>query len=324
MIHNSIKEAKEIALDATIRGLLTEPETARLLYEGLDNYNVFAQQFFCDLLPPDRTRAVRDDLRLNDDSMLKLWGLNTCFVSSSADKEGDLFIDPASLQITREQGVTNVVVAHHPLSWLRQKQQLEDHLNDVAPIQIFGHVHTNRIHMNRDWIRVTAGATHPDRQEPGWEPGYNLIDLHVEHDNGTRWLHVNTHVRVWQTAPGGFQPKKDRRRDVFEHRILLEPWESSHARTVPASSTGSASTDAHLVVPEVAPMTRLREIGIRFYRLSFSKKSEIAGRLNLLEAEDMTQPDFERFRRVLFRAHERGKVGELENAISEAEEVGGS
>jgi len=31
--------------------LLLDADAARLLYESLDNYNAFAQQFFCDLLP---------------------------------------------------------------------------------------------------------------------------------------------------------------------------------------------------------------------------------------------------------------------------------
>jgi len=68
-------------------------------------------------------------------------------------------------------------------------------------------------------------------------------------------------------------------------------------------------------------MNTLRDIGLRFYRLSFSKKSEIAGRLNLLEEEDMRQPDYERFRRVFLRAHERGRLNELAAAVRAAEEA---
>ncbi|MFC7053078.1 hypothetical protein ACFQI3_10305 [Hansschlegelia quercus] len=66
-------------------------------------------------------------------------------------------------------------------------------------------------------------------------------------------------------------------------------------------------------------MTRLRELGIRFYGLTFSQKSEIVGRLALLEDNDIAQPDFERFRRVFIRASERGKLADLEQAITEAE-----
>ncbi|KAH0536749.1 hypothetical protein GP486_008860, partial [Trichoglossum hirsutum] len=210
-LHRDIKSASDISLDAVIRGFLTDKDGARLLYESLDNYNAFANQFLCDLLPPDRTRTFRD-LPLNDGSTLRIWGLNTAFVSSTADREGDLFVDPSSTQITRETGVTNFVLAHHHLSWLRRRQALEDHLNDVAPVQLFGHVHTNRIIMERDWVRLTASATHPDRHEAAWEPGYNIIELLVDGKGTERRLHIQAHVRIWQTAPGGFRAKEDTRK----------------------------------------------------------------------------------------------------------------
>jgi GTPase-associated adaptor domain len=133
-------------------------------------------------------------------------------------------------------------------------------------------------------------------------------------------MKVRAHVRVWQEAPGGFVPKKDRGGvDVFEHSIQLEPWEGGHVvvEAEPASIEASLDTPS-LAVPEAGVVTRLREIGVRFYQLSFSEKSEIAGRLKLLEEEDMNQPDFERFRRVFLRAHSRGQLEELAQAISDA------
>jgi len=328
MIHRDIKGAADAS--DTIARHMRDPDARRLLYEGLDNYNEFALQFLCDLLPPDRTRAVRD-LTLCDGSTLRLWGLNTAFVSSQHDKQGSLFVDPASRQITREDGVINLVVAHHHLSWLAQAQQLEDHLGDVAPIQLFGHVHTNRILMNRDFVRLTASAANPDRREAGWEPGYNLIELSIDGGHDHRRLHLRAHVRVWQEAPGGFQAKMDRTSPVFEHFIDLAPWHPPVATGVSLVEVASGNSSNGL--PKVLTgsgdslsegghaMNTLRDVGLRFYRLSFSKKSEIAGRLELLEDEDMGQPDFERFRRVFMRAHERGRLDELADAVRAAEQA---
>ncbi len=173
-LHNQIKAAGDLVIDSTLSGLLRNKETARLLYEPLDAYNLFAGQFFCDLLPPNRTVAKRD-LTLNDGSTLRLWGLNSAFVSSSADKPRDLFVDPACYQIMKTPGVENLVMCHHPYHWLRTGQVLKGFLDDVARIQLFGHEHRNRIEMGRDCIRLAAAAVHPDRTEPGWEPGYNLM-----------------------------------------------------------------------------------------------------------------------------------------------------
>lgn len=321
VLHDEIKRASELTVNDVITGFLSDEETSRPLYRSLDSYNLFAGQFFCSLLPPNRTRIKRD-LVLNDGSTLRLWGLNTAFVSSSADREGDLFIDEASLQIPREDGVTNMVIAHHHLSWLRQKQSLEDHLGDVAPIQVFGHIHTNRISMNRDYIRLTASATHPDRYEHGWEPGYNFLEIDVEGTGANRGLHVRAHVRIWQQAPGGFRAKTDRSSDVFDHRIALEPWERSPDNAmspVVANAEDFASTEEDAASLETKAVTLMRDIGIRFYGLSFSQKAEIAGRLALFEEGDIRKPDFERFRQVIIRAHERNKLEDLKRAVEEAE-----
>ncbi len=318
MVHDRIKGSANAG--AEIAKQLRDPEACALLYRSLANYNQFALQFFCDLLPPERTRATRD-LRLNDGSTLRLWGLNTSFVSSSNDREGTLFVDPATLQITREAGVVNMVIAHHHLSWLAQARAVEDHLNDVAHLQLFGHVHTNRVDLNRDYVRLTASAANPDRYEQDWEPGYNLVELSILDSAEGRTLSVRTHARVWQRAPGGFQAKRDKHSDVFAHTIRLEPWRpGSNSGAAVGRSAGSANESTTMPIEEGAAMDTLRDLGLRFYRLSFSKKSEIAGRLELLEEEDMSLPDHERFRRVFIRAHERGMLDALGDAVTSAEQ----
>jgi predicted phosphodiesterase len=313
LIHNRIKDATDEQRESTIRGFISDKEAARLLYESLDNYNLFAQQFLCDLLPPERTRATRD-LKLNDGSVLRLWGLNSCFVSSSHDKEGSLFLDTASFQITRDPGVVNLVAMHHHLDWLRQRQQIDDHLSDVAAIQLLGHVHTSRIKMDRDYLRIVASAAQPDRRETGWEPGYNIMEIEIEGTGEERTLVTRTHIRIWQTAPSGFKAKMDKSKDVFVHPIKLECWEAPSAPQIETI----APLPQQPATAKLIAMAAIREIGVQFYQLSFSQKSAIAGQLGLLEEEDMAAPDFERFRRVFMRAQERGLIEELKGAIAQA------
>lgn len=319
LLHKAIKNAGDLTNQEIARHL-SDKDAQRLLYQSLENYNQFAFQFFCDLMPPNRTRAQRD-VTLNDGSTLRLWGLNSAFVSSSQDKLGDIFVDPASFQITREKGVVNLVITHHHLSWLRQAQEFEDHFNSVAPLQIFGHVHINRIVRNRDYLRLTASAANPDRSEPGWEPGYNLIELSVTGAPEARVLHTRSHVRIWQASAAEFNAKLDRQSFSFDHDIRLENW-------YPPVEQVRTYDDVLVVEPEVTAMESgrgevmdsLRDLGLRFYRLSFSKKLEIAGRLELLEEEDMSLPDFERFRRVFIRASDRGIVQDFNHAVTAAEQ----
>jgi predicted phosphohydrolase len=315
-IHHDIKNAGSVTLEGMLRGLLTDPETARLLYEALGPYNQFASQFFCDLLPPERTIAKRD-LSLDDGSVLRLSGLNSAFVSSAADKPRDLFVDPACFQLQKERGIEHLVMCHHPYSWLRQGDDLKDFLNDVARIQLFGHEHTNRIELGRDWVRVAASAAHPDKTEPGWEPGYNLLEVNVDRTGPKRVMKVGVHVRVWQSRPGQFRPKMDRANEVFRQTIELDDWSAPSQPTTEGQKDVEISAEAK-ATPEtvrIDPMDSLRDIGVRFFKLTLSQKSAIAGKLNLLEEVDANQPDFERFRRAFIRARERGMVEDLDREI---------
>ena len=65
-------------------------------------------------------------------------------------------------------------------------------------------------------------------------------------------------------------------------------------------------------------MSELRNAVLQFSQLKFSKKLEIAGRLELLEDFDTFVPDFERFRRIFDRAVEQGKLDTLIKDINNA------
>lgn len=59
----------------------------------------------------------------------------------------------------------------------------------------------------------------------------------------------------------------------------------------------------------------LQNVCVRFFKLSLNQKSAIANKLNLLDGEDISQPDFELFRRVLIRARERGQIEDLDREV---------
>jgi predicted MPP superfamily phosphohydrolase len=312
-LHRDIKNASPISLDATVSGLLKDPDAGPLLYKSIEPYNDFAQQFFCSLLPPERTLCERE-LSFPDGSKLRLIGVNSTFVSGEGDREKDLCVDVAALQISTDPARVNVVLCHHPYSWLRNGDVLEDHLATVARVHLFGHVHTSRIQLNRDFVRVSASAAHPDRTEHGWEPGYNLIDLETAGTADTRKLTIKIHVRIWQNRPGQFHAKFDKSKDVFEYEISLEPWESAKTDASGGTSGIEPSSSSPGPLTEES-MEKLRDISIRFFKLTASQRALIAGKLALVEAEDKDLPDFERTRRILLRAKERNLITKLENEL---------
>lgn len=93
-IHNDIKATKDPKLlPGKLAQLLNEEDSRDWLYRSIQNYNDFATQYFCDLLPPNRTTVERR-FELNDGSILCITGLNSAFVSSQNDKEGTRRFNP--------------------------------------------------------------------------------------------------------------------------------------------------------------------------------------------------------------------------------------
>ena len=46
-----------------------------------------------------------------------------------------------------------------------------------AAIHMFGHKHRQRITREAAYVRFGAAAVNPNPNEPGWQPGYNLVDM---------------------------------------------------------------------------------------------------------------------------------------------------
>ena len=173
----------------------------------------------------------------------------------------------------------------------------------------------------RDWIRIAASAAHPDRRNKGWEPGYNLLELTVDGAGAHRKLMVKAHVRIWQNRPDQFVSKMDGQADHFAQSIGLESWTPSASQPSDEIHQPKLTVGSHHAVAgieEDTSMTSLRDLSIRFFKLTFSKRLEIAGKLDLFEEDDQKLPDHERFRRVLLRARERDQLGDLKAALDEA------
>jgi hypothetical protein len=109
--------------------------------------------------------------------------------------------------------------------------------------------------------------------------------------------------------------------DHFSQSIVLEAWTAP--QTPPKSNEVADAPPAQdgTVIEEDASMTSLRTLSIQYFKLTFSKKLEIAGGLDLFEEADTKLPDHERFRRVLLRARERNLLKELKGAIDSATSV---
>lgn len=322
-IHKTIKSAELAKLRSTLSHHLRDEESARILSRPTDHYNLFASKYLCDLKYPDRTTA-RIDLILNDGSTLALIGLNSACLSSTNDKESELVLDEACFNFVREPGTEYLTLSHHPPRWLREGNALDTQLNSLVRIQLFGHEHDQRVVPGRDNIRAFAGAICPERDKGGWKPGYNIIDIRVDSAGASRQMVVRITARAWQGSPARFYSVLDLDDSpYFEVKIPLRAWTPPAARVQDGSAVSEAkelvmngTLDDKKYEKEVAMPTELRTLFLRFLGLSLSKRSAIAGKLELLADSDTYLPDNERFRLVLKRAVSEQKIEALEHELN--------
>jgi predicted phosphodiesterase len=326
------RSASEV--EGELRRYLRDRMSAQVLFDPIENYNHFAAKFLCALGPygqdgcgtvPDAENASRPfamrDLRLNDGSVLRLWGFNSVLVSDAQDAEGQMLLDPAAAQIPAEVGVTHLVMCHHPFNWLKNRAGFQDRIEQVAKLQLFGHEHTRRVEDFRRFLRIRAGALQPARDEPDWKPGYNWIDLTVAGTGDNRQLDV--HVWVRQHERSRFIPVQDpERRDPWYMPIPLPAW---HPPTIaPVDSVGPAQiSEPHvpvmeaLVTPCSPPPATIRSVTLKFFKLKEHEQRRVIIQLGLDDEADHGLKDYELAIAAVRRSNQLGRLAELDAKIDD-------
>src|SRR6202030_1167754 len=102
--------------------------------------------------------------------------------------------------------VVNMIMCHHPFDWFVDCEEVEDALNRRATLQLFGHRHRQRVHMEAEFVRWGAGAVNPSRGEMQYEPGYNLVRINIVGEGHERGIAVKTLQFTYQSNPEVFHP----------------------------------------------------------------------------------------------------------------------
>lgn len=195
------KDMREI--DSELSALYqSDPQLRKLAYEPLHAYNAFAAPYRCEITAD--APYWEDDFTLGHDTILRLRGLNSTLISykNDDDRSNKLLLGQTPAALHNEPGVEYLTLCHHPPSWLLDADAVSDLLLR-ARIQLFGHKHRSRLQLVEQTLIVSAGATHPSRREPAWEPRYNIITIDVQDEGAMRNLDVTVHVRTWTDESGG-------------------------------------------------------------------------------------------------------------------------
>jgi 3',5'-cyclic AMP phosphodiesterase CpdA len=326
MARDALRSKAANHVDAELRKWMRSRIASSVIFGPIENYNRFAAKFLCALRPyidddgtgdvPARPFACRD-LKLNDGSTLRLWGFNTVLVSDAADDERRMLIDPAAAQIEAKEDVCHVVMAHHPFNWLKNKRAFEDRCNAVAKIQLFGHEHTRRVDEGKRYLRIRAGAMHPDRDESDWKPGYNWIDVSIDRVDGKRKLVVQLWVRHYEVDNFVAIPDPDDK-SVWENSYDLPEWSPSEApRTEVKMGEASVQVLESPTMPTSAPAS-IRSVTIKFFKLKEHEQRRLISHMKLDRPGDRDMKDYELVIAAVKRSQEQGILPDLDRLIDEA------
>lgn len=159
---------------------------------------------------------------LDDGTPVVLHGLNSAFLSNAGDTKANLLVSPFQFKhLQARRDCINLVMCHHPATWLIDGNHVEDRLRRHAHVVLTGHEHQTRCFSVNEGLRVCAGAVHPSRGEREWNPGYNIIRLAME-NRAARTLITQVETRVWHKTEFNFHNSPTANGTKFhEHRQIL-------------------------------------------------------------------------------------------------------
>jgi hypothetical protein len=327
-----LRATKAGAIDDELRTWLHDPSSSQILFSPLENYNRhFAAKLLCAIGPynikgpdgkiiPNVSKPfVTRDVELNDGSLLRLWGFNSVLVSDLSDAENTMLVDPAAAQITRGDNVAHLVMCHHPFNWIKNRVPFEDRMNGVVQLQLFGHEHTERVEDNKYFVRIRAGALQPERDAPGWKPGYNWIDASTADVNGQRKLVVKVWVRGHEVDHFIAIPDRQQN-EVRENSFDLPAWQrpKQPAKVEKDEDIVVEAIPQALELPMVEPAkpVTVRSVATKIFRLKEPEQRRLIAKMKLDETGDNELKDYEVAVAAVRRAAQRGQLCSISPSTS--------
>ena len=124
--HESIRSKSGPAIDAELREILSDAQSAAALLAPLTEYNTFAARFQCSI-SAEKPYWERD-LVLECGTVVRLRGLCSALVSNAHDTKSNIVLGTAQVSVPRVDGVEYLTLCHHPPDWLQDQDAVVNHL----------------------------------------------------------------------------------------------------------------------------------------------------------------------------------------------------
>lgn len=294
---------------------------------ALAAYRNFAAECGCPTTAKELAwvQVLDDGHRLEDGTKVRFHGLNSALISDGEDIKANMLLGDFQFHhLDTKPEYVNVVLCHHPHSWLIDGNQANDYFRTQAHVILCGHEHDLRCYPEGKSLRVFAGAIHPNRREDHWEPCYHVLRLSIV-TKPQRQLVANVETRVWRDKDKDFGPGP-----THEERIRLPDWTppmpSATALSPSPPPKRTLSSPGHVKVMTATPTTDAfaaarRKLIVHFFRLGTLARYEVVVEASVWEEADDALDGQARWARVFERAEKAGKLAALWNSVANKDET---
>ncbi|NGX93859.1 MAG: hypothetical protein G4V63_00985, partial [Candidatus Afipia apatlaquensis] len=229
-----------------------------------------------------------------------------------------------------------IVLIHHPLNWIKDKDDVATYLRSRARVVISGHEHDPKVHVeqveaNCDLMMLASGATVPFKSDDIYTFTYNVLEF--DWDSNADALVVTIHPRAWNPVRTSFEADHKRLGGKDPKFVLSAPGFRSGTKSAANVESQEAFCEPSEIEPVVEVVAAIDgegepavppEIeGYRLVLLRFFRDLTEGERLRLLvelgavpsgSDERMTQAAQRHLLDWLVR---EGKIGDVERLISD-------
>lgn len=189
------------------------PEDQNPLLIPLASYREFASQYACDF--ESARRPMWTKVLPVGAFFLRLLGLNSVLVSGELDAKEQMILGNTQYMFDTLPGHANIVLMHHPLEWLKDREVVEQFFNTHARVLIVGHEHKARIRTisdenDNELLMIDSGATNPPETGAEYKFAYNWLEFRAQTVAGENKLSVKVFPRVWVSGRTEFAPDGSR------------------------------------------------------------------------------------------------------------------
>ncbi len=189
--------------------ILNNPTDRATLFSRFEDYDRFSFGYNCPL-NNEGLFASEMEVILAPGRAIRFIRFNSSLLchGGERDEHPELMIGARQFTIPRTNGVENVVLVHHPLSWYKDQDQVRNYIRSRARVFISGHEHDPKVSVDNvelgcDVMMLAAGATVPYKSNDEFTFTYNIIEF--DWDEEIDGLSVKMHPRAWNSQRTCFE-----------------------------------------------------------------------------------------------------------------------